>query len=100
MPRSRKLPEVLMLEEAARYLRFPEETVRRQAASGDLPARQFGKAWRFLKAAVDGWLCRPNSRTAFLETFGACADDETLPELRRLIYAARGRPEVEDRHGR
>ena len=89
MGRTRRLPEVLTLTEVARYLRLPKETVRQYAAGGDLPARQFGKEWRFLKAAVDDWLRRPNGRTALLQTFGAFAGDEQLLEICEGAYEAR-----------
>ncbi len=87
--------EVLTLEEVAGYLRLPLETVERQARQGRIPGRQIENDWRFLKAAIEDWLRSKDSRLALIEQAGALADDESLPELRRTIYAARKRPETE-----
>src|SRR5947209_3274896 len=96
MNRPLKLPEVLTLEEAARYLRVPKATVQRLAEERMIPCRQVDKSWRFLKAGLQDWLRGKtvDGRAALLEQFGAFKDDETLPALRAAIYAARGRPEV------
>src|SRR5256885_2078713 len=51
--------EVLTLSEAADYLRLPEPDVLRLVEEQDLPARQLGKEWRFLKAAIQAWLSTP-----------------------------------------
>lgn len=93
------VPEVLTLEEAARYLRVPKATVQKYAELGNLPGRQMNKQWRFLKCALDDWLRGPervDGKTAMLQIAGALKGDETLPQLRAAIYAARGRPEVEE----
>jgi excisionase family DNA binding protein len=99
MSKLKTLPEVLTLEEAAGYLRLSQETVERQATLGSLPGRLVEGEWRFLKAALNGWLSVPeipDSRAALLAQAGAFKDDETLPELRKAIYKARGRPEIEE----
>jgi excisionase family DNA binding protein len=90
------IPDVLTLEEAADYLRLPEETVERQATQGQIPGRRIEDTWRFLKAAIDDWLRSYDSRTLLLQQAGALADDKTLHELRAAIYDARERPEVEE----
>lgn len=90
------LPNVLTLEEAAHYLRLPEEVVERQALRGQIPGRQIENTWRFLKAAIDDWLRGQSSRSILLQQAGIFADDEVLPELRQTIYAQRGRPETEE----
>jgi excisionase family DNA binding protein len=93
-----KLPDVLTLQEAARYLRISKETVNRLADQGVIPSRRINRQWRFLKAALNDWLLGervPDGRKALLQQAGAFKDDETLPALRAAIYAARGRPEVE-----
>jgi excisionase family DNA binding protein len=87
--------EVFTLEEVADYLRLPQETVMRQAVQGNLPGRKIEDTWRFLKAAVDDWLRSHDGRTILLQQVGAFADDETLDELRKQIYDARGRSEFE-----
>jgi excisionase family DNA binding protein len=90
------IPDVLTLEEAAGYLRLPEETVEREALQGHIPGRRIEDSWRFLKAAIDDWLRSQDSRTILLQQAGALADDDTLPALRAAIYAQRGRPEAEE----
>jgi excisionase family DNA binding protein len=87
-------PDVLTLEEAASYLRLPQEVIERQATRGQIPARRIEDTWRFLRAAIDDWLRSHDGRTILLGQAGALADDETLSELRTNIYAARGRPEA------
>jgi excisionase family DNA binding protein len=90
------VPDILTLEEAAEYLRLPEETVERQAAQGQIPGRRIEDTWRFLKAAIDDWLRSYDARTLLLQQVGALANDTTLHELRATIYDARGRPEAEE----
>jgi excisionase family DNA binding protein len=51
-----RLEEILTLEEAAAYLRVPEDALRKMAAEGAVPARKIGDAWRFLKRALNDWL--------------------------------------------
>lgn len=87
--------EVLTLDEVAVYLRLPKETVERQAMRGQLPARRIEDTWRFLKTAIDDWLRSQDSRLILLQQAGALRDDESLAELRSMIYAQRGRSEVE-----
>ena len=88
-------PEVLTLEEVARYLRLPKEAVKRQALQGQIPGRRIEDAWRFLKSAIDDWLRSHDSRMILLQQAGPLAEDETLPALRAAIYEARGRTEAE-----
>ena len=87
--------EVLTLEEVADYLRLPREIIERQALQGKIPGRRIEVTWRFLKAAIDEWLRSHDNRTILLQQAGVLAEDETLPELRSLIYAARGRSETQ-----
>ncbi len=89
------LADVLTLEEVADYLRLPPETVLRQATAGTLPGRNIDDSWRFLKIAIDDWLCARNSRVLLLQQAGALADDPTMADLRASIYQARQRSEVE-----
>jgi excisionase family DNA binding protein len=95
-------PDVLTVDEAARYLRISKDALKRLAAQGKIPGRQIDRHWRFLKIALEDWLRGPggrDGRTALLEQAGAFKDDETLPALRAAIYAARGRPEVPEEPG-
>ena len=48
--------EVFTAVEAAVYLKVTVKTVRELAASGRLPGRKVGKAWRFLRKTLDEWL--------------------------------------------
>ena len=89
------LQDVLTLDEVAKYLRLPKETIERQAIQGKIPGRRIEESWRFLKKAIDHWLESHDSRDIFLYQAGALADDDTLAELRASIYAERGRPEIE-----
>jgi excisionase family DNA binding protein len=96
MGRTILMQDVLTLEEAANYLRLPEETVEREASQGHIPGRRIADTWRFLKAAIDEWLRSQDSRTILLQQAGALADDDTLSALRATIYTQRGRPEAEE----
>ena len=93
------VPDILTLEEAADYLRLPKEVIEREATQGHIPGRRIEDTWRFLKAAIDDWLRRQDSRTILLQQAGALASDSTLPNLRAAIYAARGHSESEQETG-
>lgn len=94
MARTMAVPDVLTLEEAADYLRLPEDTIARQAAQGNIPGRRIEETWRFLKAALDEWLRLQDSRAILIQQAGALKDDNSLPALRAAIYHARKRPET------
>jgi len=91
MSRRPKTSEVFTLAEAARYLRLPQDTLRKHASRGDIPGRQIGKHWRFLRAALDDWLRRPSSKSVMLEMAGAFKDDPHLDEIVKNAYAERRR---------
>lgn len=88
--------EVLTLEEAATYLRVSSGAAEHLAMRGTIPARRVKDEWRFLKSALDDWLRGPDYKQALLGQAGALRDDDSLGELRSVIYAERGRPEVEN----
>ena len=48
--------EVLSVEEAAKLLKVPPATIRREARAGRLPGRHVGKQWRFARSALIDWL--------------------------------------------
>lgn len=48
--------EVMTAEQLARYLQLDEQTVYRKARAGEIPAVHIGKALRFKKDVIDGWL--------------------------------------------
>jgi excisionase family DNA binding protein len=88
--------EVFTLEEAASYLRVSPEVADQLAARGVVPARRIQEEWRFLRSALDDWLRGPAYKQTLLGQTGALKDDDSLGELRRVVYADRGRPEVEN----
>jgi excisionase family DNA binding protein len=49
-------PEVLTTEQLAELLQLDEDTVRKLAASGEIPGRKVGAHWRFSRRAVLDWL--------------------------------------------
>jgi excisionase family DNA binding protein len=56
--------DVLTLEGVAELLAVEPEVVAELAASGELPGRQIGGAWRFARAAVLDWLATPHAPRA------------------------------------
>jgi len=91
--------EVLNIAEAARYLRVAEEEVIRLVSQQNLPGRQLGAEWRFLKAAIQDWLKTPLSarrNEGVWGMAGAWKDDPYLEEMLKEIYRKRGRPMTEN----
>jgi len=87
--------QVLTFSEAAKFLRVKKTVLQKLLEEGRVPARKVGSEWRFFRGALEAWLAGDKDfRSALLEQAGAFADDETLPELLKSIYAHRGRPEV------
>ena len=80
------LPDVLTLEEASAYLRLPVAVVLRQASQGNIPGRKIEDNWRFLKIAIDDWLC---TRSLGIPTqYAALAEKaETLAESAKFEYS-------------
>jgi excisionase family DNA binding protein len=89
------LPEVLTPEEAAAFLRVPEEILQRLVSEQALPGRKVDDQWRFLKAALADWLCERSGKDILIGQAGAFAADESLAQLRETVYASRGRSETE-----
>ncbi len=87
--------DVLTLREAAAYLRVAEAEVLRLANLLDLPGRQIGQEWRFLKTALQDWLrtpARQSGKAAFLALAGAWKDDPDIEGILRAALQQRGRP--------
>src|SRR5581483_5243850 len=92
--------EVLTLAEAANYLKLSESDVLRLVKDQGLPARRLANEWRFLKAAIQRWLCtgspeKQSSKEALLTLAGKYKDD---PELEAIVVEAmrlRGRSAIE-----
>ena len=92
--------EVLTLAEAAEYLRLSEAEVVELVHSQNLPGRFTGRDWRFLKAALMGWLLTPTQQAgkeAFLSLAGAWKDDPDIDEIVREAHKRRGRSLQESR---
>ena len=88
--------EVLTLTEAAAYLRVAENQLAELATCQEIPGRQIGGEWRFLKTALANWLATPSRKGFWESQFGALKDDPHLDEMLRDIYRERGRPMTED----
>lgn len=52
------IPEMMGLDELARYLKRDPRDLQKLASRGDLPARRVNDEWRFSSAEVHGWLER------------------------------------------
>lgn len=90
-------PNVLTLAEAAAYLRVGEDELLKLVPQQELPGRQIGQEWRFLRPALDRWLSTPSSRDRLLRHAGMAKDDSNLDQMLVSIYSERGRPIVEER---
>ena len=91
--------EVLTLHEAATYLKLPEEEVLRLVREQDLPARQVGTDWRFLKRAIQEWLSMPPSQAkqeGIWAFAGAWKGDPHAEELLKKIWHDRGQLAPQD----
>lgn len=95
-PKSRVLPEVLTLSEAARFLRLPVKTVEKLATEGALPGRKIGKEWRFWRGALERWL-EPTKQNGnpLADQLGAFADDPNYDQFVEQIRAYRRQLDAE-----
>lgn len=96
-----KQEEVLNLSEAAAFLRLDERDVLNLVHEQGLPGRQVGEEWRFLKAALRGWLGTavapgPSRKEAQLALVGKYKDDPDLMRICEEAYQKRGRPLTEE----
>ncbi len=90
--------DVLTLSEAATNLRAAEADVLRLANLQELPGRQIGTEWRFLKAGLQDWLRaipRKSGKDALLALAGLWKDDPDIDEIVRQAHRRRGRPDSE-----
>jgi hypothetical protein len=83
---------VLTLTETAIFLRVNEKALAEKAAAGEVPARQMGGDWRFLRRALVDWLYAgatdsangapgrplPGSKEAVFRHFGILRDHDDL----------------------
>lgn len=49
-------PEVMIITEAAQYLRISSSSLYKLAQEGRIPCQKVGRHWRFRKEAIDHWL--------------------------------------------
>jgi len=47
---------VLMVDEAAEYLRIPKSSLYKLAKEGKIPCQKVGRHWRFHRETIDRWL--------------------------------------------
>ena len=81
--------EVFDAREAAGYLRINEQTVRRLAREGVIPAFKVGGVWRFKKSVLDKWaesqgMPRTGGRVLAVD------DEQPMLELLRRILGKEG----------
>lgn len=50
------IQEIMTAEQLAQYLQLDAQTIYRKARAGQIPAVHIGKALRFKKEVIDGWL--------------------------------------------
>lgn len=53
-----ELGDILTVNEVAKYLKIPKQTVYRMVRSGDLPAFKAGKHWRVQRIELGAWIAR------------------------------------------
>lgn len=68
--------DVLTLEEAARYVRVSEKTLREMAKSGRIPSQRAGREWRFLRRALEDWLTGSNNSSLHADRISETNDSQ------------------------
>ncbi len=53
---SNLLPDVMTIEETAKYLRIAKSSLYKLAQDGKIPCQKVGRHWRFRKESIDRWL--------------------------------------------
>ena len=57
------MDKVLDVREAAEYLRINDQTLRRLARDGEIPAFKVGRSWRFKRETLDAWAAGQSAPT-------------------------------------
>lgn len=60
-PQNPAPPEVMTIEDLARYLQLSKSSLYKLAQDGRIPAQKAGRHWRFHKPAIDAWLSEGGS---------------------------------------
>jgi excisionase family DNA binding protein len=87
------MPELLTLEEVAKYLRVTKTTVYRLLRQDKIPANKVGRQWRFDKTSIDEWLHQSTAKTIANilvvddEDLIRALFEETLGELGHKVVA-------------
>ena len=68
--------EILDIKEAARYLKINDQTLRRFAREGRVPAFRLGQTWRFQRSSLDAWAS--SQRTLARRKSVLVVDDELV----------------------
>jgi excisionase family DNA binding protein len=94
---------ILTLAEAAAFLRVTDKALAEKAAAGEVPARQIGGEWRFLRQALVDWLYAgakvspngaprrplPGSKKAVFRHFGILRNHDDLEKILADLAAQR-----------
>jgi excisionase family DNA binding protein len=86
--------DVFNLSEAATFLRVAEEDILRLLKLRELPGRQIGNEWRFLKSGLQDWLRMPERKSgkeAMLAMAGVWKGDPDIEEIVREAHKRRVR---------
>lgn len=49
-------PDVLTINETAKYLRIPLSSLYKLAQEGKIPCQKVGRHWRFRRQSIESWL--------------------------------------------
>src|SRR2546421_12032324 len=88
-PENEALPYVLTLPEAAKLLRIDGSTLTELVARGEIPGRQIGEEYRFLRPAIEAWLQGTTLKKAVLGVAGSLAGDPYFPGILEELAKAR-----------
>ena len=57
-------PDVLTIDQLARYLQITRSTLYKLVQAGRVPGKKVGRQWRFQRDAIDKWLADSPLETA------------------------------------
>lgn len=105
------LPDILTIEEVAKYLRISERTVYEWAQKGEIPAGKLGASWRFMRTEIQRWaddklsMSKRNLLPQAISINDVLSSERVLilkyvskkEALQELVESLATAPEVEDR---